>query len=167
MLSKHAFAPDSFKLSLNLANKLQLERRGFDFYGEHEDPQILRRILSIQTAVINHLLDGWMLYRLSDSEYYGNKYSTSVMLSDLTDAIFKEDALIPVNSMRRNLQTFYVRRLLNILTQDYYDEISTASAYSTLRNIQKIIRNSSRDQQTSEQRELLKWIIESGLDRAQ
>ena len=167
MLSKHAFAPDSFKLSLNLANKLQLERRGFDFYGEHEDPQILRRILSIQTAVINHLLDGWMLYRLSDSEYYGNKYSTSIMLSDLTDAIFKEDASMPVNSMRRNLQTFYVRRLLNILTQDYYDEISTASAYSTLRNIQKIIRNSSRDQQTSEQRELLKWIIESGLDRAQ
>jgi hypothetical protein len=89
------------------------------------------------------------------------------MLSDLTDAIFKEDASMPVNSMRRNLQTFYVRRLLNILTQDYYDEISTASAYSTLRNIQKIIRNSSRDQQTSEQRELLKWIIESGLDRAQ
>ena len=167
MLSKYAFAPKAFELSSDLANKLQLERRGFDFYGEHEDPQILRRILSIQSAILNHLLDGWMMYRLSDSEYYGNTYSTSKMLEDLTNAIFKEDALSPINPMRRNLQTLYVRRLLNILAKDYYDEISAASAYASLRNIQKIIRNSSRDLQTLEQRNLLKWIMESGLDRAQ
>ena len=167
ILAEHAFSPDAFKISKELANKLQLERRGFDFYGEHEDPQILRRILSIQTAVINHLLDGWMLYRLSDSEYYGNQYSTSEMLADLTSAIFNEDATTPINSMRRNLQTYYVRRLLKILSENYYDEISTASAYASLRSIQRTIRNHSRDSITTEQRDLLKWIIESGLDRAQ
>tara|TARA_B110000014_G_C20125996_1_gene599870 strand:+ start:2294 stop:4810 length:2517 start_codon:yes stop_codon:yes gene_type:complete len=167
MIAKHAFAPDAFTLDKNLASKLQLERRGFDFYGEHEDPQILRRILSIQTAVMNHLLDGWMMYRLSDSEYYGNSYSSSEMLRDLTDAIFLEDISSPINAMRRNLQIRYVRRLLNILSQDYYDDLSVTAAYSSLRYIEKIIRKNSRDQPTMEQRSLLSWLIESGLDRAQ
>ena len=89
------------------------------------------------------------------------------VIDDLTEAIFMEDMNSEVSSVRRNLQTSYVRRLIGILAQDYYDEFATAAAYNSLRDIQKIVRKSSNDVPTKSHRKLIAWIIESGLDRAQ
>ena len=75
-----------------LISILQLERRGFDFGGEHEDPQLHRKMLSIQSSLLSHLLSGWTLDRISDSRLYGNTYSTQEMMNDLTSAIFLEEA---------------------------------------------------------------------------
>ena len=72
-----------------------------------------------------------------------------------------------MSSIRRNIQTTYVRRLLGILGEDYYDEFATAAAYNSLRDIQKMVRKSSNDLPTKSHRKLISWIIESGLDRAQ
>ena len=87
-------------------------------------------------------------------------------LNDLTKSIFTGDKDNKVSSIRRNLQTAYVRRLIDILAQDYYDELATAAAYNSLREIQKIVRRSSSDVSTKSHRKLVSWIIESGLDRA-
>ena len=164
-LSEYAFSPRAFPVSKKVLNLLQKERRGFDFYEEHEDPQIHRIILSFQGRILNHLLDGWVLYRLSDTRLYGNTYSVNEVLSDLTEAIFMEDSNSSITSIRQNLQTFYVRRLLKILSLEYYDEISSAAAYNSLRKIEKIVNRKGRDIETESHRQFIAWIIKSRLDK--
>ena len=124
-------------------------------------------ILSIQDRVLDHILSPWTLYRISDTQLYGNDYSVNEVINDLTQAIFTGDQNNEVSSVRRNLQTAYVRRLFAILAQDYFDELSVAAVYTSLRDIQKIVRKSSNDTATKSHRKLISWIIESGLDRAQ
>ena len=123
-------------------------------------------ILGIQNRVLDHVLSPWTLYRISDTELYGNDYSVNEVIGDLTESIFVGDQNNEIGSVRRNLQTSYVRRLISILGQDYYDELATAAAYDSLRKIQKKVRKSSNDPVTKSHRRLISWIIESGLDRA-
>tara|TARA_B100001758_G_scaffold15281_1_gene10963 strand:- start:5692 stop:8184 length:2493 start_codon:yes stop_codon:yes gene_type:complete len=167
VLSQYAFSSEAFPINSELLSKVQLERRMFDLRGEHEDPQIHKIILSIQNKILDHILNAWTLSRITDTQLYGNDYSVYEVIDDLTEAIFMEDMNSEVSSVRRNLQTSYVRRLIGILAQDYYDEFATAAAYNSLRDIQKIVRKSSNDVPTKSHRKLIAWIIESGLDRAQ
>ena len=145
---------------------VQVERRMFDLYDEHEDPQMHKTVLGIQNRVLDHILSPWTLYRISDTELYGNDYSVNEVLNDLTKSIFTGDIDNSVSSIRRNIQTSYVRRLFSILAQDYYDELATAAVYSSLRDIQKIVRKPSNDPATRSHRKFIAWIIESGLDNA-
>ena len=165
-LNKYAFSVEAFPINPDLLQVVQVERRMFDLYGEHEDPQMHKIILGIQNRVLDHVLSPWTLYRISDTELYGNDYSVNEVLNDLTKSIFTGDVDNSVSSIRRNLQTSYVRRLFSILGQDYYDELATAAVYSSLRDIQKSVRKSSNDPATKSHRKLIAWIIESGLDRA-
>ncbi len=165
-LNKYAFSVEAFPINPDLLQVVQVERRMFDLYGEHEDPQMHKIILGIQNRVLDHVLSPWTLYRISDTELYGNDYSVNEVLNDLTKSIFTGDVDNSVSSIRRNLQTSYVRRLFSILGQDYYDELATAAVYSSLRDIQKVVRKSSNDPATKSHRKLIAWIIESGLDRA-
>ena len=45
--------------------------------------------------------------------------------------------------------------------------MSAAAAYSSLREIEKIAKRRSSDPETQAHRDLLKWLLESALDRAQ
>ena len=164
-LQKYAFSTEAFPVNADLLRKVQVERRMFDLYTRHEDPQMHKIILSIQTSVLNHILNSWTLERISDTELYGNNYSVYEVFDDLTESIFLGDNN-KASSIRRNIQTTYVRRLIDILSQDYYDEFATAAAYNSLRKIQKIVRKSSNDLPTKSHRKLISWIIESGLDSA-
>ena len=150
--SKHAFSSKAFPINSELLSKVQLERRMFDLRGEHEDPQIHKIILSIQNKVLDHILNAWTLSRISDTQLYGNDYSVYEVIDDLTDAIFNEYMNGEVSSVRRNLQTSYVRRLIGILAQDYYDEFATAAAYKSLRDIEKLIKRSSSHEPTKAHR---------------
>ena len=165
-LNKYAFSSKAFPINPELLQVVQVERRMFDLYGEHEDPQMHKMILGIQNRVLDHVLSPWTLYRISDTELYGNDYSVNEVLDDLTKSIFTGDMNNEVSSIRRNLQTAYVRRLFGILGQDYYDELATAAVYNSLREIQKIVRKSSNDVPTKSHRKLISWIIKSGLDGA-
>ena len=167
LLNKYAFSNEAFPINSELLQLVQVERRMFDLYGEHEDPQMHKLILSVQDRVLDHILSPWTLYRISDTQLYGNDYSVNEVINELTQAIFTGDQNNEVSSVRRNLQTAYVRRLFGILAQDYYDELSVAAVYTSLRDIQKIVRKSSNDTATKSHRKLISWIIESGLDRAQ
>jgi hypothetical protein len=165
-LNKFAFAPEAFPINSELLEMVQVERRMFELYGEHEDPQMHKIILGIQNRVLDHVLSAWTLARISDTELYGNDYSVYEVMDDLTESIFTGDSNNEVNSIRRNLQTAFVRRLIDILAQNYYDEFATAAAYNSLRKIQKIVKKSSTHLPTKSHRKLISWIIESGLDRA-
>ena len=166
LLNQYAFSSEAFPINSELLQMVQVERRMFDLYGEHEDPQMHKIILGIQNRVLDHILSPWTLYRISDTELYGNNYSVNEVIDDLTQAIFTGDPSNEISSVRRNLQTSYVRRLISILGQDYYDELATSAVYSSLRQIQKLARKSSSDSSTKSHRKLISWIIESGLDRA-
>ena len=61
-------------------------------------------VLSMQKDILNHLLHANVLKRISNSELYGNEYTLSEMLGDLTMSIFSADAGSNVNSMRINLR---------------------------------------------------------------
>ena len=166
VLSKHAFSSEAFPINASLLSKVQLERRMFDLRGEHEDPQMHKIILGIQNKVLDHILNAWTLSRITDTQLYGNNYSVYEVINDLTEAIFLEDINSEVSSIRRNLQTSYVRRLIDILAQDYYDEFATAAAYNSLRDIEKLMKKSSSHEPTKAHRKLIQWIIDSGLNRA-
>ena len=163
-LTEHAFSTGAFPINPKLLRLVQVERRDQDLWGEQEDPQIHKLILSMQTRVLNHLLNAKTLYRLSDTGLYGNTYSVDEMIGDLTKAIFSGDPKNQVSTIRRNLQVNYVRRLIEIMSQDYYDELSTTAVYKSLRDIQKISRKSSTHSPTKSHRKYLNWIISSALD---
>jgi hypothetical protein len=121
-------------------------------------------VLSIQSGVLNHLLNSWTLYRLSDTSLYGNDYSVDEMMADLTSAIFQGDDDNKVSTLRRNLQINYVRRLIDIMSQEVYDELATTAVYSSLRSIQKLSKKSSSHLPTKSHRKYVSWIINSALD---
>ena len=166
VLSKHAFSSEAFPINASLLSKVQLERRMFDLRGEHEDPQVHKIILGIQNKVLDHILSAWTLSRITDTQLYGNDYSVYEVIDDLTEAVFLEDMNSEVSSIRRNLQTSYVRRLIDILAADYYDEFATAAAYNSLRDIEKLMKKSSSHGPTKAHRKLIDWIIDSDLNRA-
>jgi hypothetical protein len=55
---------------------------------------------------------------------------------------------------------------MQILSQDYFDEIATSAAYDSLRKIEKMMKKNSRDPGTKIHRNTILWIIDSGLNRA-
>ena len=102
-LNKYAFSVEAFPINPDLLQVVQVERRMFDLYGEHEDPQMHKIILEIQNRVLDHVLSPWTLYRISDTELYGNDYSVNEVLNDLTKSIFTGDVDNSVSSIRLSL----------------------------------------------------------------
>jgi len=138
-LTKNVFAPSAFSSPANLYAYLQMQRRGFDFFGTPEDPKIHDRVLTTQRNVLNQLLNPRVMTRITDSRMYGNEYPLSEVMSDLTSAIFDADASGNVNTFRQNLQMEYVNRLAAIITpptKNNYDYPSQSAALASLRSIQ-------------------------------
>lgn len=111
VLSEKMFAPDAFAMSDELLRKTAPERRGFNHFGSTEDPKVHDAVLASQKAVLDHLLNPVVLKRMTDTALYGNEYSLSAMMGDLTDAVFADDLRGNVNGFRQNLQMEYVSRL--------------------------------------------------------
>ena len=138
-LTKNVFAPTAYAAPNGLYNYLQMQRRGFNFFGQPEDPRIHERVLTIQRNVLNHLMSPRVQTRITDSRTYGNEYPLTEMMSDLTSAIFDADARGNVNTFRQNLQLEYVNRLagmINAPTNATYDFPSQSAALASLRSIQ-------------------------------
>jgi hypothetical protein len=138
-LTKNVFAPSAFNSPANLYAYLQMQRRGFDFFGTPEDPKIHDRVLTTQRNVLNQLLNPRVMTRITDSRMYGNEYPLSEVMSDLTSAIFDADASGNVNTFRQNLQMEYVNRLAAIITpptKNNFDYPSQSAALASLRSIQ-------------------------------
>jgi len=138
-LAKNVFAPSAFNTPSNLYSYLQMQRRGFDFFGTPEDPKIHDRVLTTQKNVLNHLLNARVMTRITDSRLYGNEYPLAEVMSDLTSAVFDADLSGNVNTFRQNLQMEYVNRLAAIITpptKNNYDYPAQSAALASLRSIQ-------------------------------
>ena len=137
-LGKYVFAPDAFKAPANLYSYLALRRRGFNFFRGPEDPKIHNQVLTYQRNVLRHILHRNTLQRINDSGLYGNKYSLSMFMTDLNNAVFKADILGNVNSFRQNLQIEYTNGLIAIAKKGRTNRHSNVTRSLALYNLTRI-----------------------------
>ena len=163
VLSEFYFDSSKFYIPPDIASKMQRERRGFDFYGKTEDPKIHNMILKGQKKVLKHFTNSRVLKRLTDSSLYGNKYLPSELLKDLTSSIFNEKKFRKLNAIDQNLQNYFVKRLILILTSSSYDSPSVSAAFSSLERIKAYTLSSSVDAATENHKNWLRWQVEKTL----
>ena len=63
-IQDYVFSPDAFTFPNDIYNYLQLQRRGFGFFGAGEDPKIHETVLANQKSILNHLLHKNTLQRI-------------------------------------------------------------------------------------------------------
>lgn len=166
LLTKYAFAPGAFDYPAEINNYLQMQRRGFSNYDINEDPKLHERFLTIQKDVLDHLLHENVLLRMNDSRLYGNKYSLSEMMTDMTNAVFADDLKTSVNTIRQNLQTEYTGRLAKIIDEESkYDHLSRVAAFAELQRIRALMKNgTSPNSETKAHRLYVTFIIDRALE---
>jgi hypothetical protein len=167
LLNKYIFSPNVFNADASLYPYLQLQRRGFNFFGSTEDYKPQSTVQSIQLSVLAQLLHPVTLQRINNSGLYGNKYSTADLTSDLNKYFFAEDLKTNVNLYRINLQTEYVKALVAIADSplpNTYDNASKAAALSSLKKIKSMLGSAvSANEQTRAHRTNLNFIIDKAL----
>jgi hypothetical protein len=165
VLNTYVFAPTAFDADAYLIPYLQMQRRGYNFFGFPEDPKPDLYASNLQNSVLEELLDASTLARANRTTLYGNTYASANILNDLTNNIFDADIKADVNLYRQNLQTNYVTMLATILNKgDDYDDASKAAALNTLRNIkEKLNKASSNNEQTKAHRANLQFLIDKAL----
>jgi hypothetical protein len=167
VLTDQVFAPNAMKAPADLYNFLQLQRRGFNFFGRGEDPRINERALTMYANILTHLLSPVTQQRILNSEHYGNAYKLAEMMNDLTDAIFKADLNGNVNTFRQNLQIEYVGRLLGmagLTAPSFYVYPAQSVALYQLNQIRRMLKtNNTGDVATKAHREHIVYRIEKAL----
>jgi len=167
-LSQYLFSPDAVKASEKLYGNLQSQRRGFNFFGSADDPKIHDRVLMMQEMVIDHLLAPTTLKRITDSRLYGNKYPAVDMMTELTNACFKQDLAGNVNTFRQNLQLSYVKSLCDMLDTkgpgNRYDNIARSAALLQLKNIKTMMATPAVNQEVKAHREHVLFVINQILE---
>ncbi|MFT3904610.1 MAG: zinc-dependent metalloprotease [Niabella sp.] len=167
VLDQYIFAPDAFKVDAPLYPYLQRQRRGFDFFGSPEDikPQTIYQ--SIHRGVLSQFLHPTTLQRLISSSLYGNTYSVTDFMNDMTQSFFNADLGSSVNVYRQDLQTTYVEGLaamINGVSATRYDNPSKTAAYATLKKLKSLLTaNPGADEQTRAHRDNLLFIIEKAI----
>jgi hypothetical protein len=164
VLNTYIFAPGAFDADSYLFPYLQRQRRGFNFFGNPEDPKPELTVSYLQSYVLDCLLNQYTLARANRTTLYGNTYSSAGILNDVTSIVFDADIKTDVNLYRQNLQAEYVKKVTGILTKTGHDDPSKAAALSALRTIkEKIDKGVSTNEQTKAHRASLQFIIDKAL----
>ena len=167
ILSNYVFAPDIFPVPAGVHDHMRFQRRGWNHGGETEDPKIHAQRLTLQKTVLNHLLHPTTLSRINNSMLYGNEYSLSEYMGDLTSAIFDADARGDIDSFRRNLQVEFLTRLIEIMVsgnESSYDHMAKAATHHYILDIRKMVSRKSGDDASIAHREYLAHLIDSALN---
>lgn len=158
LIAKYGFS-NKMLLQKDLIPYLQTQRRGFKV---STDPTIHQRILSYQNRLLDHLLHPNVLLRFSNSSLYGNDYKLPYYMIDLRNSIFESDFNTDVSTIRQNLQTTYVNRLLKIVDiNSTYDNMSKSSAYYNISWLKSNLNTSTGDLQSKQHKEYLLFLIDS------
>lgn len=162
-LADYVFAPTAFDLPADLYQYLQYQRRGFN--GGSEDPKIHERVLNIQKGVFAQVMHQNVLKRMSDAQLYGNQYSVTEFMKDMTDAIFKADAAGNVNSMRQYLQQEYVNKLISVMKGEAYDYRAQSAALYNLKQIKTMMAAGAGNTDTKAHREYIVFAINKAMEK--
>ena len=157
ILAKYGFS-NKMLLQPDLFPYLQKQRRGFNVSS---DPGIHQRILVYQKRLLDHLLNNRVLSRMTNSSLYGNEYELPYYMIDLRKSIFESDLNTNISTVRQNLQTTYVNRLLNIVKSSSYDNHSKTSAFYNLNWIKDNLDATTANLQSRQHKKYLLYLIES------
>ena len=160
MISKYGFS-NRIVLGSEIFPYLQKQRRGFSISN---DPEVMQRVLSYESRLLDHLLHPKVLFRMTNSTYYGNIYSVPDYMIDLRKSVFSFDMNTNVTAVRQNLQIEYVNRLLSIVN-GRYDNISKSAAYYNLNWLKNNLNSSNSDFETNQHRKYIKHLVTQGLDK--
>ncbi len=169
-LKKYVFAPNAYDAPNDLYNYIAMQRRGFNFYNEPEDPKIHDLVLDYQKRILDHILHPNTLQRITDSQLYGNAYQISEAMTDLNNAIFKEDASETINTFRQNLQLEYTQRLISILSKPNpgqktkYTYAAKSMALYNLKRIRSMVSNTTGDRLSKAHKDHLKVLINNTIE---
>ncbi|RYY94295.1 MAG: Matrixin, partial [Chitinophagaceae bacterium] len=168
VLKQYVFAPDAWMADTALLPYLQPQRRGFNQNPYGDDYKATNAALAQQyNGALAHLLHPATLQRLTNSRLYGNRYSVADLLGDLDAAIFAADERGTVNVYRQNLQSEYVRLLLEVVTDrlNQYDAVAQAAALDAVQRIR--VRQAaapSPNAETRAHRASLVYLIRKALE---
>lgn len=162
VISTNVFAPNAFAADSYLFSYMQLQRRGFNFFGNTEDYKPQNTTLALHQALLGQFLHPTTLARINNSSLYGNTYSVAEVMNDLTKSIFSADLQSSVNLYRQNLQTEYVKGLTNVVsTPAGFDNASRAAAFNTLKKIKASMATAaSPDEQTKAHRAYIVYLVD-------
>ncbi|HSB16466.1 MAG TPA: zinc-dependent metalloprotease [Bryobacteraceae bacterium] len=128
LIRDHLFAPDAFKLSPSLLNKLNNERfsdlRNFESMATRFDVPVHDVILMRQKAVLDRLYNPVVLKRILDSELSAptDPFRLGDLFTGVQDSVWAElkspDAAVTINSFRRSLQREHLRRMIGMMLKD-------------------------------------------------
>ena len=165
LLTKYIWAPNAFETDTQLFPYLQMQRRGFNFFGSTEDYKPQNIAVTVQMSPLAQILHPITLSRINNSGLYGNTYSVADVMSDLVKGIFNEDLKTNVNLYRQNLQTEFVRGLAMIANAPMgYDNASKAAAVSTLKKVRASLTTAvSTNEQSRAHRTNLNFLIDKAL----
>jgi hypothetical protein len=163
-LAEKVFAAETLTNMQPLYNYMQQQRRGFGHMGKNEDPKAHKMLLSLQTNVLDQLLHANVLQRISDTSLYGNEYSLSEFMQDLSDSIFDSDN--SSESVGQNLQVEYVNRLIAIAglkKPSKHDHLAKAAALGQLKDIADNSAPWGADQTTKAHKAYIDLLIAKAL----
>ncbi|SDK15183.1 protein of unknown function [Pedobacter sp. ok626] len=165
LLGKYVFAPDAFDADKSLFPYLQIQRRGFGFFGTNEDFKPQNTFMGIQLSTLAQILHPNTLTRINNSGLYGNTYSVTNVMNDLANNIFIADLKSNVNLFRQNLQTEFVKASASIVSAPGgYDNASKAAALYTLKKIKAQLGTAvSPNEETKAHRTNLTFLIDKAL----
>lgn len=164
LLRDYILSPNAFEADPELIQHLAIQRRGFFHFTGTEDPKMHSRVSVIQADILSHILHPRTLLRITDSSLYGNEYSITEMMQDLTDAVFEDDNRSAVNSYRQELQIMYVNGLVGILSGENYDYIARSHALANLRDIRKNMDRWRGDAAARVHRQHIAFLIDKALE---
>ncbi|MDF1740546.1 MAG: zinc-dependent metalloprotease [Verrucomicrobiales bacterium] len=142
-LAADIFGPEAFNFSPTLLAKLQMERRGFDFFelDANEDPKVHESVLAIQKDVLAQLLHKNTLARIIDSGLYGNDYSLEEFMESLHAAVLTGDPAAGVNSFREALQIEYIEQLIKISGLEESASVPAAASSEAILLLEQLAQN--------------------------
>lgn len=164
LLRDYILSPDAFSADPKLLQHLAIQRRGFFHYTVTEDPKVHSRVSVIQADILSHILHPRTLLRFTDSGLYGNSYSITEMMQDLTNAVFEDDSRGSVNSFRQELQIMYVKGLIGILSSENYDYIARSNALGSLKDVRKNMDRWRGNASARVHRQHIAFLIDKALE---
>jgi hypothetical protein len=165
-LAKYVWAPDAFEKDKQVYPYLQMQRRGYNFFGNTEDYKITGASTNLQVSPLAHILHPVTLQRISNSRLYGNDYSVAEVMSDINAAVFDADLNGNVNVYRQYLQTAFVKGAASIMDPKTpgYDDVAKAGALATLKSVRaKLARATGGNEETRAHRAALIFRIDKAM----
>jgi hypothetical protein len=128
LIRENLFAPEAFRISPQLLNKLTPDRfpdfSDFASFERRPDYPIHQQILSLQTAALTRLFHPTVMSRVLDNELRvetpGTALTLGTVFASIRDAIWAETTAtrVSVNSFRRSLQREHLRRMIALVVRD-------------------------------------------------